>query len=398
MGDVIDLSDQNELTRSSVVQAVYDFLQHNLPSGNDGVAWQPATGSLDDLIINAFGQEADELAYLLSAVSTSAFRYLGQKVHKVPPIDPVQATGTVAWNNGSGFVISVPAGTLLSIDGVAFALDDDLTIPPVTTVDATVTAVNAGAAANGLGASVIIRDNLSSPPLVAMVGPTAGGSDGEDDDTYLARLVDELQMLSRAAITVDDFSRIVQRVDGVHRVLVLPHHDPDSATPDDAPGFVTLIAQDDSGAGIDPLSATGLAIAALFADDSRAIVPITVKQAQPTVFPITVAATVEYWPGNDPGAVVDQVNAQIVDFLDPAAWGAPRSGDPDSGQGWIDDRVVSALGLAGAIERGDTVRRVLSISINGGADRTDYTMGTAATYGALPSLSGTPVITPQAVS
>jgi hypothetical protein len=395
MGDVIDLGEQSDLTRSAVVQAVYDFLQDNMPS-TDGQPWQPATGALDDLLVNGFGQEVDELARLLSTVSASAFRYLGLKVHKVTPLEPAPATGTTLWRHGAIDAKTVPAGAMLSVDDVAFTVDGAVTIAPGATPTAVaVTARDAGAASNGLGGVdglVVVRDNFDWTPTVTMTAVTAGGADGEDDDAYLQRLVDELELLSRAAITADDFARIVQRVESVGRVLVRPRYNP--ATPGvEAPGWVTLISQDaTTGAGVAP--EVRAQIQALFDNGQRRIVPIQIGYADPVLYDVSVEVTVSYWPGFVEATVQAQVEQLVEEFLDPKTWGAPRAGNGD--ESWIDDHTVSALALAGAIERGDSVRRVEQISINAQGDRVDYVMGTDATVGTLPRFTGV-VVTPQAV-
>ncbi len=84
MGDVIDLGDLSGITRSDAVQAVYTYLQDNMPAGADGTPWQPAVGALDDLLINGFGQQVDELTTLLSTASTSAFRFSHGRHTRIP--------------------------------------------------------------------------------------------------------------------------------------------------------------------------------------------------------------------------------------------------------------------------------------------------------------------------
>jgi hypothetical protein len=393
MGDVIDLGEQDALTRSAVVQAVYDFLADNMPAGEDGASWQPSVGALDDLLINGFGQQVDELATVLSTATTAAFRYLGLKVHKVAPQDPIAAGATTLWTNATGSAKTVDAGTALSIDGVAFDVSTAVTVPAgATAFPVPVLARDAGSAGNGLGASVIVRDNLnwSPPPSVALAAgdETGGGADGEDDETYLARLVDELQLLSRAAITTDDFARTVQAVAGVHRVLVVPRYDP-GAPGAMSGGHVTVVAQNDAGGPVS--SGIKDTINGLFADGQRAIVPVQVHVADPAPYPVSVTVTVAAWPGFTADVVQAQVQGLVADFLAPAFWGAPSAGDGDLG--WVEDHVVSALAMAGAIERGDSVRRVTAISINGATDRADVQLGDANAIGVVPNLT-----TPAAVT
>jgi hypothetical protein len=392
VGKVIDLGEDSGLTRSAVVQRIYDFLQANMPAGEDGIPWQPATGALDDLLVNAHGQQVDELARLLSIAATSIFRKLGLKVHKVAPIESRQATASTTWVNSTAFPQTVPAGTSLSVDNVAFTVDTETTIAASGSAPVTITARDGGIAGNDLGASIIARDNLGWAPSITIATGTltSAGADAESDEEYLARLVDELELLSRAAITIDDFARITQRVAGVGRVLVLPRFNP-AAPGVESPGWVTLVPQNDTN-GHEVDESVADAILALFANGARAIVPIQVALMAPTFTAAPPTVVASYWPGYEPATVEAQIAAQMAAFYNALTWGSPTGGDGD--ETWIDDHVVSALALAGAIENADSIRRVEEISIGAGADRADFTMTGVAT---LPLL-GSPDITVEPIS
>ena len=90
------------------------------------------------------------------------------------------------------FVVSIPAGTRVSMDGsVYFATDVYTEIPAGSlTADVTATCTTPGAAGNGYqpGELATLVDPVPYVAQVQNVTPTAGGTDAESDDDYKERI------------------------------------------------------------------------------------------------------------------------------------------------------------------------------------------------------------------
>ena len=90
------------------------------------------------------------------------------------------------------FVVSIPAGTRVSMDGsVYFATDVYTEIPAGSlTADVTATCTTPGAAGNGYqpGELATLVDPVPYVAEVQNVTPTAGGTDAESDDDYKERI------------------------------------------------------------------------------------------------------------------------------------------------------------------------------------------------------------------
>ena len=75
-------------------------------------------------------------------------------------------------------------------------------------------AADAGAQGSGLSGTATLLDTLSGTDWIESItvsGMTAGGLDGEDDETYLNNLSAELQLLSPRLILPGDFELFGRR-------------------------------------------------------------------------------------------------------------------------------------------------------------------------------------------
>ena len=114
---------------------------------------------------------------------------------KGPTRNPAAAASTTVRFTLSAqraFVVSIPAGTRVSMDGsVYFATDVYAEIPAGSlTADVTATCTTAGAAGNGYqpGELATLVDPVPYVASVQNVTPTAGGTDAESDDDYKERV------------------------------------------------------------------------------------------------------------------------------------------------------------------------------------------------------------------
>jgi hypothetical protein len=194
--------------------------------------WTPADGNLETWLIRACARIVAEGRDVASEVPSSIMRWYGASVMRIAPIAASHATAraTVTVRGGEGYTI--PAGFEVLVrtagdDGVTFVVTEPVTIPRTrtTTLDGEVTlrAVEPGVAGNGFTStdSVEPLNALEFVETIRLHGLSDGGQDAEDDDAYLARLVDELQLAAPRPILTRDFAVLARRVPGVARALAI---------------------------------------------------------------------------------------------------------------------------------------------------------------------------------
>ena len=367
----------------AIVERFYAYLQAVVPG------FVPAPGNIDTLIAEGFAEEIAENAEVASAVTQSVFRSFGPLVG-VPPVDSVPAVGTATFTMADNAGYTVPAGSsagLRNADGdlVGFTLNADLVVPPGSTSGSgAVTADADGTAGNGLSGTA---EPVTLPAFVSAVtfsAPTSGGGDAEDDDLYLDRLSETLQLLAPRPILPNDFAVLARGVAGVYRATAIDGLKPGppwNGTPE-ATGqgrTITVAVTDASGNSV---GATVRAATQTYLDSLREQ-NFQVFVVDPNYFTIAVTTTVQAWPGYDVASVQADVEAAIRSFLSPATWGTGPSGDPKT---WFSDPLVRLGELYQYINEVSGVRYVTALTFgpSGGA------MGTAdvniAGSSAIPAL------------
>lgn len=214
-----------------------DVLQDAITSIQDKFSnWKPIPGELDVALLQAWATEAAELRSLASEVPTSIFRWFGAVLVGLPPIDATPAIAVTTWTmiNTDGYTI--PVGTQVSIPGpdaeqIAFETVAATTVPPGSTVatNVSVVAITPGQIGSGLGSpggTVTLEDPLVFVQTITQVAATTGGSDAEDDATYLGRLAEDLSMLSPRLILPRDYAIDAKNVPGVWRAIAADGYNP----------------------------------------------------------------------------------------------------------------------------------------------------------------------------
>lgn len=85
----------------------------------------------------------------------------------------------------------------------------------------------------------------------------------------------------------------------------------------------------------------------------------------PAYTTVGVTATVTVWSTYDPADVLARAATALTDFLDPATWGQPPSGDA---QTWHDEPNVYLSEVVAALNAVEGLRRVVSLNVNGVTD------------------------------
>jgi hypothetical protein len=301
--------------------------------------WEPAEGNLETWLIKAFARIASTTREQAARISREAFKRFGESIVNVPPIQAAPASVASSWTMIDDAGYTIPAGTLVSIiaagdEAFAFRTIGDVTVDAGTSATAVaevvLVAVEPGEAANGLSADPRLLDSLAFVDKIELDAVSANGVNAEDEDTYLARLTETLQLLSLSLVVPRDFEIDARSVAGVARALCIPGYDGDVAL-EDQPLCVSVVAVDQTGA---PLGSP--AKEALRARQA-AKVPSGVNNfvIDPTYTEIDIELEGTALPGFTLTDVEAEVAAALAAYLSPARWGMPSGfGDLANTAGW----------------------------------------------------------------
>jgi hypothetical protein len=200
---------------------VVDTIRQSFP------AFQPRDGDITTVLAQAFAVIYTDAAELTTRMGEEAFRFFGRSLASLPPQDEQAATGTVTVTMIDDAGYDIPAGVQLSGRNPAGATVAFQTIAPVTVAPGDDTAVLdveaaiAGTDGNGVQGTGAFEDFLDFLDTVVFDAPTSGGADREDDDAYLDRLTEELQLQSPTPILPRDFAVLAKRIEGVFQATAI---------------------------------------------------------------------------------------------------------------------------------------------------------------------------------
>lgn len=348
----------------ALAQEAFDYLQGQISN------WQPSEGQFDVWLIRAIARIGAEVQDIASAVPTTIFRYAGANLFSLPPIDAQSAIGQTTWVMSDNAGYTIAAGTLVAVrvSGdtlIPFATLNDVVIPngsTSTTAGAVqIQAVNPGADGTALSGAVELIDSVANVSTITLIAPTTGGIDAESDEEYLNRLTIELTLLTPRPIIPSDFSALSLSIPGVHRALTLDGYDPNTATFDNE-RMVSIALLDVNGEEVD--ATTQLAVFNLL--DSSREVNFIINVMDPTYTSVDITFEVRTEPSfTDIADVASRVTIAIEDFLNPANWGLPSTGDSIE---WIPEDTVRYLKLGEVINNVEGVRYIntLLVGLSGG--------------------------------
>jgi uncharacterized phage protein gp47/JayE len=377
----------------ALAQEGFDYLQAQIPN------WQPAEGNFDVWLIRAIGRIAAEVQDIATSVPTTIFRYAGANLFNLPPIDALPAVGQTTWTMADNAGYTIPAGTTVGVklSGdtlIAFQTVEDVIIPPGSTATAAgevqIQAVNPGSEGTGLTSAIGIEliDSLANVNTIVLTDPTTGGIDAETDEEYLNRLTLELTLLTPRPIIPSDFSALALSVPGVHRALALDGYDPNTGTFDNERMIAMALLDED---GEEVSADIQLAVFSLL--DSSREVNFVVSIMDPTYTAVDVTYAVKTEPTfTDVDDVNSRVAIAIEDYLNPANWGLPSTGDSIE---WIPEDTVRYLKLGEVINNVQGVRYIISLDVglSGGAQTaTDQILPGAAPLPTPGTIAGSAVL------
>lgn len=236
-----------------------------------------------------------------------------------------------------------------------------------TTIAVTMTAAETGVIGNAVPAGdLTIVTATATVVSAAAVGPSTGGADPEQIDSYLDRLRDYLVTLRPGGVRGDDLAALARSVPGVHRALGVDLYDPaDPATPAERTATVFPVAAD----GLPVSAPTAAQVEAVLAASRE--VNFIIHVEDPTFTPVAIEYAAVAETGADPAVVESSINGAVTDWL--MRWGSTD----DDETAWLPDSTMRYLQLARIAGSAPGVAYLESITINGVAG--DYELpGTAA--------------------
>jgi hypothetical protein len=330
--------------------------------------WEPAEGNLETWLIKAIARITSTTREQAARISKEAFKRFGESIVNVPPIQAAAATAASTWMMVDDTGYTIPAGTLVSIAAAGdevfgFRTVADVTVAPgdeATEIGSVILrAVEIGEVANGLTEDPALSDSLAFVTEIELDGVSANGVDAEDEDAYLTRLAETLQLLSLSLIVPPDFEIDARAVAGVARAVCIPGYDADAEL-EDQPLCVTVVAIDQDGATIGALQREELQ------QRQAAKVPSGVENfvGVATYTGIDLEVEIAVLPGFDPAATVEAVSARLGAYLHPSNCGIPTGfGDTGNSAGWVKVDAVYRNDLIAEADRIQGCDRVVTLKL-----------------------------------
>jgi hypothetical protein len=279
----------------------------------------------------------------------------------------------------------VPALTQFALDTLGFVNLAEVDINAGSAANVTLTAVLAGTAFNGAGSqgSVQSIQQLTWVSSFSVLSSASGGVDPEDDTHYINRAKVELQLQAPRPITATDFATMALNFtpypgtdqQEVGRATSLDGYNPvDQSTGNTR--MVAVAVTDANGLPLNndtlygypngsssnvitttPSVEAGWGIAGWL--QSLREITFIVNVIQPTYVPVYVTATVKATAGYDTVSVQTNVQAALLAYLNPLAWGLPPSNTQASESGWVNTVTIFQSALMAIVQQSSGVQYVV---------------------------------------
>lgn len=332
-----------ETDPNALAEDAMAWLAEHLPG------WQPAPGNFASWLIEALARIVAELRIVAANVPPEIFRELG-RLSGVPPVDESYAGVTVSVTAIDVQGYTLEAGTTFGFRTAGDELElfqslEDVTIDPGELATAgeivALIAVEPGTRANNLGGEGTTVELVDIRPwvdLVTTTSTTGGGQDAEDNDAYLVRLAEELELQTPTPIIPADFAILGQRDLDVDVAVAFdlykpgPPYDVDPEA-DDEERCVTIAVRSDVGA--DPGDTVRARVRQMLADLRETNFRAFVIPATYTEVAVTFGFT--SLPSFDHDEVQGRAEDAVRAFLSPIDWGVPEHGER---RAWVNTDTV----------------------------------------------------------
>lgn len=211
-----------------LVDEALDTLAANVPGTT------PKESHLTTWLIEVCARMNAETRNVGRIVPDDIFRYFGESLVNVLPVQAASATALTTWTMQDNAGYTIDEGTVVAyrVAGdrlVPFETTEERIVAPgsLTALEVPIRALETGTAANGLGpAGLELVDSLSYVTGIAASAATSGGVDLEDDAAYLGRLRDEMTLLTPRFVLASDAAVLARRIAGVHRAIGIDNYEP----------------------------------------------------------------------------------------------------------------------------------------------------------------------------
>lgn len=214
----------------AIYQGFVEFVQQTFPE------WEPSEAQLDVIIARYYAMQASFVADMASRVERAIYRYFGSSLAGIPPNIGTPARALIHFNIDDPatppLTHTILYGTELALsdkdgDIQIFATTDDLVIAAGQTYgEVSAESVEIGAINNNITGTVDLVEMLDWVSSAEVVGFSSGGSDPEDDETYLNRLTTNLALMAPRPILYQDFAVFAQNIPGVWRAAAIDNFRP----------------------------------------------------------------------------------------------------------------------------------------------------------------------------
>lgn len=322
--------------------------------------WVPNDADLEVILIEALGPIAQDALEVAASVPESVFRQYGTELVGEAYQTAQSATGaatflavdSAGYDSADAAAPDTEGLVQIAIGGVAFETDEPVRIAPGSDqVTVAITATDPGAAGNDLTGTAELITALAWVDLITVDGPTANGIDGEDDEEYVDRLSDALQLRAKTLVTGRDFEIEALQNPQVGRAVAIVG----------TARQVTVAITDPEG---EPTTqATKDAVEADY--DLYRQVNTTYSVVDPTYTDIDVSYDIVILPGYDIPTVQASLESAVAQWLDPFNWGRPLDVQASESDVWVLDNTVRYNELVRVISVAG-VRYVRDVTLDGG--------------------------------
>lgn len=314
-------------------QSVYERIQEQFPE------WDPAKAVLDKWIVDGCSLIAADLGDIAGVVPEEILRQFGETIYKIPALQAESAVGkiTIIVQDNKGYP-TIKAGTQMMFtkpDGnkIAFKTQADVEVPIGKTEikEVGIEAIEPGVEGNQLAEDPQLLDSVSYVKELLQTSPnTSGGRDAETPDEYLDRLTVELELLTPAPITPEDYAKLARRF-GMYRAVAIDNYNADTEE-EGQERVVSVAAVDEEGEGWTVEKQEE------YKEEVEALreVNFEVFTMDPTYNEINAKVKVRARPGFAKQVVKEQVEEALKSYLASRNW-ANSEGEPRT---WRQNTIV----------------------------------------------------------
>jgi uncharacterized phage protein gp47/JayE len=238
--------------------------------------------------------------------------------------------------------------------------DFSVTAGSTTASNIPIAALEPGADGTGLGTvggNVELVDAIAGPSSITLVAATAGGTDDEDDQVYISRLIAYIRLMSPRPVKAQDFADLARNIPGIWRAAAVEGLNATFGFTGQAQ-TVTVFPVDQNGAYV------GDTIAQQYLDYVTPMMSpnFSVFKKAVNTRSVNVSANITVYAGWDKPDRETAAEAAIVQFLDAGTWGSPPFGD---GRDFIVTNSLKLNDIIATLYRVDGIQYVSGVLING---------------------------------